>query len=388
MNAQKLRELIAMPESEKLDFKLEFKLDTESSKKEFVKDVSAIANSKGGRGYIIFGVKDKTKEPVGVSACKNEEERIHQIISSRCDPPVSVAYEEIDLDGKNIAVITIYKSDYIPHQIIGTGTIYIRRGSTTDVARRTEIAGLLQDNGLLAYETVPIRQATLNDLDMKLIYKQLINKNELDDEQAMILLESLGFIHKSSPSAEYCPTAGGLLLFGKIPQRFLTSAGMRIEYEGETRFIEGNIPAMLEKSEKYISSILKNSGYPINAIYEAVYNAVVHRDYWDYSRDILVAINDKKIEIINPGALWKKEGSVRFDDDTNPPRRNNWLYQRLLLIDKRRRFLNSPYGIRTVYESFDRKNKIKFINSPKNNIFKVVLPGISEFTTDKPEAEK
>ena len=51
--------------------------------------------------------KDKTKEIVGVSTGNYEEERIHQIISSRCDPPVSVGYEEVELDGKNIVVITI-----------------------------------------------------------------------------------------------------------------------------------------------------------------------------------------------------------------------------------------------------------------------------------------
>lgn len=383
MNAQKLKELISMQENEKLDFKLEFKLDTETSKKEFVKDISAIANSKGGRGYIIYGIKDKSKDIVGVSTTKFDEERIHQIISSRCDPPVAVGYEEVELEGKKIVVITIYKSDYIPHQIIGTGTIYIRRGSTTDIARRTEIASLLQDNGLLSYETVPVRQAALEDLDRELISKHIINNTGVDNETELLLLESLGFICRESPSSEYCPTAGGLLLFGKVPQRFLTSTGIRVEYEGETKFIEGNIPTMLDNCEKYISSILKNTTYPVHAIYEAVYNAVVHRDYWDYTRDILVNIDKKKIEIINPGALWKKEGAVRFDDDTNPPRRNNWLYQRLLLIDKRRRFLNSPYGIRTVYESFDKKNTIKFINSPKNNIFKVVLPGIDEFLKEK-----
>ncbi len=379
MNVQKLRELISMPENEKLDFKLEFKLETETSKKEFVKDVSAIANSKGGRGYIICGIKDKTKEIVGVSTTKYDEERIHQIISSRCDPPVSVGYDEVKLEGKTIVVITVYKSEFVPHQIIGTGTIYIRRGSTTDVARRSEIASLLQDNGLLSYEAVPVRKATLEELDMDLIYKHIINKSEIDKDMANILLESLGFITKDSPASEYCPTAGGLLVFGKMPQRYLPSSGIRIEYGGETKFIEGNIPAMLDKCESHISEILKGRDYPINAIYEALYNAVVHRDYWDYTRDILVIIEKKKIEIINPGALWKKEGAVHFDDDTNPPRRNNWLYQRLLLIDKRRRFLNSPYGIRTVYDSFDKKNQVKFINSPKNNIFKVVLPGIDEF---------
>ena len=62
MNIQKLEELLSRSEYEKLDFKLDFNIDKEYSKREFVKDVTAIANSKGGRGYIIFGVEDKKKE--------------------------------------------------------------------------------------------------------------------------------------------------------------------------------------------------------------------------------------------------------------------------------------------------------------------------------------
>ena len=72
-----------------------------------------------------------------------------------------------------------------------------------------------------------------------------------------------------------------MLIFGKNPQRFLPSTGIRVEFNGKTTLFDGNIPTMLDNIEKFISekSLLKN--YPINAIYEALYNAVVHRDYWD-----------------------------------------------------------------------------------------------------------
>ena len=100
MTIQKLEELLKREESEKLDFKLEFKLNLESQKKELVKDVCAIANSKGGRGYIIFGIKDKTKEVVGVTTEIFDEERVQQIISSRIDPPVPIRLEEVEYLGK------------------------------------------------------------------------------------------------------------------------------------------------------------------------------------------------------------------------------------------------------------------------------------------------
>lgn len=62
MDKYKLKMLLESDEGPKLDFKQSLSVETDGEKKELVKDVIAIANSRGGRGYIIFGVEDKTKE--------------------------------------------------------------------------------------------------------------------------------------------------------------------------------------------------------------------------------------------------------------------------------------------------------------------------------------
>ena len=379
MTIQKLEELIKAGESEKLDYKQEFSLDTETKKKEFVKDISAIANSKGGRGYLIFGVTDKTRKAVGVGEKHPSEETVFQVISTRCDPPVPVRYEEVNYKGKKIVVLTIFKSSQRPHQILQTGTFYIRRGSTTDIARRYEIASMLQDNGLVCYETTPIRQASIDDFDYDMLDKYLFRNFSGDNKSNLLILESMGFITYNNDSKEYNPTSGGMLIFGKNPQRFLPSTGIRVEFNGKTTLFDGNIPTMLDNIEKFISekSLLKN--YPINAIYEALYNAVVHRDYWDTTRETVVIIRHKSIEITNPGAIWNTDGIINMENDIYPPRRNSWLYQRLLITDKKNRFLNSPIGIRTLNDSFDKYGlKVKYINLVKKNLFKVVLPGIDD----------
>ena len=174
MTIQKLEELLRMGEGEKLDYKQEFNLDTETKKKEFVKDVTAIANTKGGRGYLVFGVADKTREVIGISGKHPSEETVFQVISTRCDPPVPVRYEEIIYKGKKIIVLTIFKSSQRPHQILQTGTFYIRRGSTTDIARRGEIASMMQDSGLHCYEPTPVRLAAIEDLDIDMLEKYIL----------------------------------------------------------------------------------------------------------------------------------------------------------------------------------------------------------------------
>ena len=379
MTIQKLEELLRLGESEKLDYKQDFQLDTETRKKEFVKDITAIANSKGGRGYIIFGVTDKTRSIVGVSEKHPSEETVFQIISTRCDPPVPVRYEEVIYEEKKLIILTIFKSVQRPHQILQTGTFYIRRGSTTDIARRYEIASMFQDNGLVCYETTPIRHAFVEDFDKNMLEKYILSHFSPDEKQSLILLESMGFITYNNDSKEFNPTAGGLLLFGKNPQRFLPSTGIRLEYNGKITLFEGNIPTMLDSIEKFISEKADLANYPTNSIYEALYNAVVHRDFWDSTRETVVIIRRTSIEITNPGAIWNTDGVINMENDIYPPRRNSWLYQRLLLTDKKDRFLNSPIGIRTLNDSFDKFGlKVKYINLIKKNLFKVVLPGIDD----------
>lgn len=379
MNIQKLEELLSRSEYEKLDFKLDFNIDKEYSKREFVKDVTAIANSKGGRGYIIFGVEDKKKEIVGVTANKLEEERIQQLICGRCDPPVPIRFEEIFYKGKKLFVLTIFKSSQRPHQILQTGTFYIRRGSTTDVARRYEVASMLQENGILSYETTILPNAYIDDLDFTLIKKYFSIDSEIESKKNILILEAMGILGRDMERSEYHPTAGGMLLFGKNTQNFLPSTGINIDYNKKRIHIEGNIPSMLDNAENILINSIKNKNYPLNIVLEALYNAVVHRDYWDNTREITIRIEPKMVEIENPGAVWRNEGIINIDSEINPPRRNSWLYQRLLIFDKKQRFISGTLGLKCIKDTLEDIGKeVKFVNLTKKNIFKVVLPGTDE----------
>jgi len=101
MDSKKILSLIKRNEGLKLDFKQKLLLEYESGKKELAKDVCAIANSRGGRGYIVVGVEDKTKNIIGLM--ENElfsEEQIQQIITSRCEPPIPISVDISDFQEK------------------------------------------------------------------------------------------------------------------------------------------------------------------------------------------------------------------------------------------------------------------------------------------------
>jgi len=374
VDIQRLKQLLSREENEKMDFKAELKLTTEGEKKELVKDVTAIANSRGGRGYIIFGVEDKTKRILGIEPDKYLEERIQQIIYNRTDPPVPVSLDLVKVKNKTVAVLTIFKSKHAPHQMLQTGAFYIRRGSTTDFARRAELASMMQENGLMTFETVIVKQATLEDLEMDRVNAFFKSINVLyTDQSQTLLLEAFGFIGQKN-EGEFCPTIGGLLLFGRNPQLYLPQCYLKIINGDEIDIISGNILDMLDQAVHKVKIIISDENYPFDAFEEALANALVHRDYMDLSRGVLINVTKKAIEIINPGSLTQSKKVHLNIRECQPERRNAWLYQRLITIDERRRFIKSGIGMDRIRKSFENIGEVKFINLGKQNSFKVILP--------------
>lgn len=373
MDIQRLKQLLSREEDEKMDFKAELNLTTEGEKKELVKDVTAIANSRGGRGYILYGIEDKTKRVLGINPEDFLEEQIQQIIYNRTDPPVPVSLDLVTHKDKSVAVLTIYKSKHAPHQMIQTGAFYVRRGSTTDFARRSELASMMQENGLVTFETVIVKKASLEDLDMNRINTFFKSINVYTDQSQNLLLEAFGFIGQKYES-EFSPTIGGLLLFGKNPQIYLPQCYIRIINGDDIEVISGNILYMMDQVINKVKMIIKDDNYPIIAFEEALANALVHRDYMDLSRGVLINITDKTIEIINPGSLGQSKKVHLSMRECQPERRNAWLYQRLITIDERKRFIKSGIGMSRIRQAFEGIGTVKFINLGKQNSFKVILP--------------
>jgi len=374
MDEYKLRQLLKKEEGPKLDFKAELNLSTEGDKKELTKDVIAMANSRGGRGYILFGIEDKTKRIIGINPADFSEEQIQQIIYNRCDPPIPISVDFFNIEGKTVGALTFYRSSNKPHQMIQNGAFYVRRGSTTGVARRSEIANLLQENGLMTYETVILKNVGLEELDYDLIKDYLGTLNVYSDNPSELILEALGIIGEMEEGAGYHPTIGGMLLFGKNPYLFLPHVYIKVDYKNDVRLFYGNILKMLDDVSAYMRSIIKIENYPFNALEEVIANALVHRDYLDVSKGITITVTQKNIEISNPGALIANNSVYRFSRESNPDRRNSWLYQRLLTLDTKRRFMKSGLGMKRVKNSFASIGPVKFINIGSQNLFKVLLP--------------
>lgn len=377
MDEKKLLSIISKGEGIKVDFKRELNLSYDSYKKELAKDVCAIANSRGGRGYIIVGVEDKSREIIGVKDLNSlNEEKIQQIVSSRCEPPIPIMVEILEVENKKVGVIVIYDGGQKPYQIRETGAFYIRRGSTTDIMRKEELVAAFEENLLLIVETCPIMKSRIEFLNMELVSKYFESKGiYINKENEKYLLESAGIIYLDTSNKIYRCTLGGLLVFSDInniciPQNMVKIIDKSDNKKDNVIMIGGNLLNIIHVTEERLKNILKED-YPIDAVMEAVKNAVLYREYSIFNKMIEIIITKKSIIILSPGQMIIKNNKGK---NTKYNSRNMWIYEKLMSLDKYSTFTNDGFGIKRMKNAFKGKGSVQLINLAIEDCFKVILP--------------
>ena len=380
MDTKKISILLKRDEGTKLDFKQRMGILTESGKKELAKDICAIANSRGGRGYIIIGVEDKTKKIIGINVCEFKEEQFQQIISSRCEPPIPIAIEFVIYQSKNLAIITIYDGGQKPYQLRENGAFYIRRGSTTDTMRKEELISCLQENLSLNIETMPIMSSDINSLDFNIINRYFSNKGILvNDDNRLGFMDNTGITFVERDYNKRVVTLGGLLVFSSINSIYIPHNMIKIVNKINDNFdeviiVQGNLLDMLDRVEELFEKIFPVS-YPIIAVHEAVKNAILYRDYTIFYKEIEIVISYNSVSVISPGNLLL----LTKINTHNYLKRNMWVYDKLIALDDRKRFIKSGRGFIRMKKAFVKYGKVIFVDSKDDNTFKVIFPGIKKF---------
>ncbi len=150
-NSTIVDELLYEEESTTLGFKAKeynFKDASEDENGELLEDILAFANAwRRTDAYIIIGVKKiegSNPEVIGISRHIDKAD-LQQFVNSKTQRPVTISYEAVEYEGKQIGLIRIplqerpiyLKENY--GRLMGNA-VYLRRGSTTGLANPDEIA--------------------------------------------------------------------------------------------------------------------------------------------------------------------------------------------------------------------------------------------------------
>jgi ATP-dependent DNA helicase RecG len=215
---------------------------------------------------------------------------------------------------------------------------FIRVGTQSREPTPEELGRLFQQRGSFRAELRPVSGANLADLDMRRLsnYFSYVREQDVPDDNDEVTWKALLF--NTEIMVEDGITVSGILLFGRMPNRFLPQAGIdAVAFPGvdkdyaalERSALRGPITPLLNDAggiveaglvEQAIAFVQRNttvagqleeggarrenlSAYPREAVREAIVNALVHRDYLLSSTDIELAIFDDRLDITSPGRL-------------------------------------------------------------------------------------
>ncbi|MFW0858876.1 MAG: RNA-binding domain-containing protein [Dehalococcoidia bacterium] len=309
MEEKELKKLLASGETEVVEFK-------ENFDKETMETAGAFANTRGGS--IFIGVSDNGKVKgvqVGKEMLRNWANRISQSTEPRIIPEI----EPGEIDRKSVVIIKI--KDFPIKPVSVKGRCFRRVGNSNRVMTMQEIAQMHFHSVGMSWDKLLARDTSVKDIDFEKFKRYIIKANETgrrkiqEDENPLQVLEKLDLVKEGKP------TWAAILLFHKHPQRFLSQGVIHCgRFKEETividdRMIEG--PA-IEQVDEAMDFIRKNINvrfvmtgrpareqiwdYPLEALREAVINAVCHRDY-TISSNTEVRIYDDKLIVWSPGGL-------------------------------------------------------------------------------------
>lgn len=354
MNRTELTELIHNGENSGVEFKRD-----DIRPEALAKEMAALLNLEGG--HILLGIeKDRTVSGL-TRPPEKAEEWVMEVARVHLRPAAIPFWETLDWgDGKLVGVISLpADAPDKPHKA-RRGAAWVtqmRVGTTSRDATDEEEARLYMQSGRLQYDRKPVPGASFEDLDLRRLanYFRDVRRQacpDLADRDGWIrLLVNTELMYESRNRP--MPSAGGMLLFGTRPNRYLPHAGISataysgiekdynakareslrgplvslypgrdaaVQYPRLPRSFSDNYnalePGVIERALDFVrrnveirawidagGQRVERWDYPLEAVREAIVNAVAHRDYSITVLDIDLSIYVDRLEIVSPGRL-------------------------------------------------------------------------------------
>ena len=293
--------------------------------RDFSHQLSAFANASGG--LVVLGIEDDG-EVTGVSPEKENEFRKSALDYLQTIPKYKLEVVNYSLASGAVGKIMLFHIEANASEVIKTksGDAFLRVGDSSRKLNAEQLSALEYSKGIKSFEAKIVEEASLEDLDQRLLQKYIDILNPTVSSPLEVL-KGRGLIREKNGNYEI--TVAAILLFGKQPTRFLPGARVRfLRYEGivaevgenfnlvKDVTIEEPLDQLLISGQQLLSSQMREfqqlskdgvfkkiPEYPAFAWLEGLVNAVVHRDYSLQGDYVRIAMFDDRIEFTSPGCL-------------------------------------------------------------------------------------
>lgn len=292
--------------------------------KSWCKSVSAFANTSGG--ILIFGVADDGTV-IGLADAERDAETISEIIKNRLSPIPEFTLEfNTSKDEKKLIMLRICKGEETPYYYSADGVTeaYIRIGNESVPADSTDLKRLVMRGKNTSFDSL-VSTYDIGDYSFtKLKERFKIWTGRSFEEKGYV---SMGMVTDNGKL-----TNAGALLADESPIRWsrvfcthwngktksggIVDAFDHAEYSGSLISLLNDAESFIMNNTKTIWKKLPNSRlelpeYVHRSYFEALVNALIHRDYLINGSEVHVDIFDDRMEIYSPGGM--PDGTVIQD---------------------------------------------------------------------------
>jgi ATP-dependent DNA helicase RecG len=278
-----------------------------------------VAFANAGGGTLLIGLDPRSGKPPGLQDTEAAADRALKAALST-DPPLIIPLPEIaEPEEHPVLVVTVPSG--LPHVYSYRGKYLIRDGTRNRPLHPRQLRRLMMERGTASFEALVPDGARLEDLDFEKAGEYLSGLDRISsDDPEEALLKRGCLVEKDG---RLLPTYAGLLLFGQEPQRWVRSSVILVaRYAGTTMGdvfvrgeIQGTLPEQIRRAEAFVLDNMRRgvrllslerfeeTEYPVEAIREAIVNAIAHRDYQIRGDEIRVLMFSDRIEFYSPGRL-------------------------------------------------------------------------------------
>jgi len=293
-------------------------------------ELAAFANARGG--VLVLGVDDATRDVLGVPLERLDavERFLFEVCAQRIDPRLVPEIERLWLPsttGEELAVlkIVLQRSLFVHHSPGG----YLHRvGSSKRVMPPEYLARLFQQRSqarIIRFDEQVVPRATLDDLESDL-WQCFATARTTDDRED--LLSKLGMA-RSDDDNVLRPTVAGILMATRDPRAWLPNAYIqavsykgreirpeveRAAYQLDAADISGPLDTQVVEACRFVARNMKVAAskeqgrvdrpqFDMTAIFEAIVNAVAHRDYSIHGSKIRLRVFEDRLELYSPGTI-------------------------------------------------------------------------------------
>lgn len=281
-------------------------------------EMTAFANAAGG--VLICGVTDDGEiQGLSTEQLNSIDRLLVEICIDTIKPPLRIRADRMELDGNAFVLVEVPRADFI-HEV--EGRAYIRVGSTKRNLDGDERLRMTQNRAQRRYrwfdeQTVP--NTGFETLSERLWEPLLSVEGAREPRQGLMNLRLLAQDDAEVDRA----TVAGILLCAPSPENWLPQATITATcYRGrdrasgqlDTQEIVGPLATQIADAVRFVLRNMRVSAqkkperedvpqYSEAAVFEAVVNAIVHRDYSITSRRIRISMFKDRLEIDSPGQL-------------------------------------------------------------------------------------